>query len=570
MNKKENRKKGFTLVELLAAIAILAIIAVVSTTVAIKVIDSIKQKSKQVVLENITKSAKMYANEFGDSNWYSKQNDTNEYICIRVQNLIDAGYFKNNEFKDNDNGISPSTKIYVSRNLSTMAINEIKIDNTNLCINYLSNNDTTRPICKFNTPNNVKINNSATVTMSCTDGESGLQSKILNNDNFETKNVNIDSIDNPKTIENGYSYKIKYTGNTLGKDSYIKLKGDILSDEAGNKNQPVSSSKFSVYKEYIVNFIKGSNISTIGNTSLSCTTTETSCEVTLPTITPNNGYTSDGWYTASNGGTKIGDASQKKSISSNNTYYAQAKKSCDEDIEIEFKCSNKNACELSSDKKVLMIKSNTDLTFNFINDNDCKQNYRQVEGVLISGGSGGKPGIKTASGEGGDGGKIYKTNNIVIYSNSTKHTVTIGTGGESNQDGENTTIKCGSTNYTSANGTSVKYSTCYNNCTATTISFYGKSYGSYGNPGKSGRTGGKYDLLEHEQMPAVPTVGSSGDDNTGNGGNGGCGSVSGVHRMCGTGRCNSSNNERFNYPATAGGNGGSGIVILYNKKGWKQ
>ena len=90
MNKKENRKKGFTLVELLAAIAILAIIAVVSTTVAIKVIDSIKQKSKQVVLENVTKSAKMYANEFGDSNWYSKQNDTNEYICIRVQNLIDA------------------------------------------------------------------------------------------------------------------------------------------------------------------------------------------------------------------------------------------------------------------------------------------------------------------------------------------------------------------------------------------------------------------------------------------------------------------------------------------------
>ena len=62
---------------------------------------------------------------------------------------------------------------------------------------------------------------------------------------------------------------------------------------------------YTVY-QFNVAYEKGSNISSIGTTTGNCkvnaTSTSaggTSCNVTLPSITPNTGYTSAGWNTSS-------------------------------------------------------------------------------------------------------------------------------------------------------------------------------------------------------------------------------------------------------------------------------
>ena len=76
-------------------------------------------------------------------------------------------------------------------------------------------------------------------------------------------------------------------------------------------------------KTYTVTYTKGSNVSAIGKTSDTCTTsgTSTSCSVTLPSITASTGYTVSGWY---NGSTKAGDAGASYTISGNTTLTAKA------------------------------------------------------------------------------------------------------------------------------------------------------------------------------------------------------------------------------------------------------
>ena len=78
-------------------------------------------------------------------------------------------------------------------------------------------------------------------------------------------------------------------------------------------------------KKITLTFNKGANVSQIGATSGSCTiqNSATNCQVTLPSITPNNGYTSIGWNTTS-GATTGTAAGQKITVSANGTYYANA------------------------------------------------------------------------------------------------------------------------------------------------------------------------------------------------------------------------------------------------------
>ena len=89
-----------------------------------------------------------------------------------------------------------------------------------------------------------------------------------------------------------------------------------------------TSNAATLYTVYQLNvtYAKGANVSAIGATSGSCkvTTSNTSCSVTLPSITPNTDYTSVGWSTI-NGATSGTSAGGSKSISSNGTtLYANA------------------------------------------------------------------------------------------------------------------------------------------------------------------------------------------------------------------------------------------------------
>ncbi|MBR7041975.1 MAG: hypothetical protein IKI04_00580 [Bacilli bacterium] len=88
-----------------------------------------------------------------------------------------------------------------------------------------------------------------------------------------------------------------------------------------------STSLYTVY-QFNITYTKSTNVSDIGTTSASCkvTSSNTSCTVTLPTITADTGYTVQGWYTDGGGtGTKVGNASANYSVSTNAlTLYAFA------------------------------------------------------------------------------------------------------------------------------------------------------------------------------------------------------------------------------------------------------
>ena len=75
-----------------------------------------------------------------------------------------------------------------------------------------------------------------------------------------------------------------------------------------------NSTDLTLYTVYTLNisYEKGTNVSEIGKTSDSCkiTTSDTTCDVELPTITPNTGYSSVGWSTTKDAatGTAAGSA----------------------------------------------------------------------------------------------------------------------------------------------------------------------------------------------------------------------------------------------------------------------
>ena len=71
---------------------------------------------------------------------------------------------------------------------------------------------------------------------------------------------------------------------------------------------------YAIYsKEIKVTYTTGTNITNIGKTNDTCNmyNNETTCEITLPSITPNSGYMVDGWY---NGNSKIGIPNDKYKI----------------------------------------------------------------------------------------------------------------------------------------------------------------------------------------------------------------------------------------------------------------
>ena len=76
---------------------------------------------------------------------------------------------------------------------------------------------------------------------------------------------------------------------------------------------------YAIYSKTLkVTYQKGENIESIGKVEDSCNiyNNNTSCEITLPSITPNKEYIVDGWY---NGSNKVGNPNAKYNISSNTT-----------------------------------------------------------------------------------------------------------------------------------------------------------------------------------------------------------------------------------------------------------
>ena len=124
--KEEN--KGFTLIELLAVIAVLFLIVTIVIYTAMNVIDNAKSNSYKVTVNNIQDDAISYITEKLSANeWIAgnNQNGNNEYQCITVQNLIDAGYYDSdvlNSYVTKDRTVLATDYIYLEREPDTKTI----------------------------------------------------------------------------------------------------------------------------------------------------------------------------------------------------------------------------------------------------------------------------------------------------------------------------------------------------------------------------------------------------------------------------------------------------------------
>ena len=155
------------------------------------------------------------------------------------------------------------------------------------------------------------------------------------------------SEDAPKTYLLTYDYKtnggdrVDSEGEYLTSGSNANLsnvaykQGWIFVGWNTNKNAEVgltsyqmkeqSTTLYAIYSKTLkATYEKGSNIESIGKEEDSCTiyNNETSCEITLPSITPNEGYVIDGWY---NGNNKVGSPNDKYSLKSNITLTSKVK-----------------------------------------------------------------------------------------------------------------------------------------------------------------------------------------------------------------------------------------------------
>lgn len=148
--------KGFTLIEVIAVIAIMGLLAIIITPNVIKVLDQGQQKSYDIMINNIVIASKNFYEEckYGDI----KEDDGSKMICekevnITLGELVNLGFLTgtNKEVCNDNECITKKVIINPKNNLDISNCNvTIKVDNNNGKVIYevIGNDD------NKNCPNN--------------------------------------------------------------------------------------------------------------------------------------------------------------------------------------------------------------------------------------------------------------------------------------------------------------------------------------------------------------------------------------------------------------------------------
>ena len=149
--EKNKNKKGFTLIELLAVVAILAIVIGISYGAYIGIINKSKSKASVLAMNSLMQAAELYSKEDDANNikWLSSYdqggNVNKKYVCLRVQQLVNAGYFKEKFFNKDvyGNKINANTFIEVSKdtNSSNVKVNISDENNQTSCESNILNDN---------------------------------------------------------------------------------------------------------------------------------------------------------------------------------------------------------------------------------------------------------------------------------------------------------------------------------------------------------------------------------------------------------------------------------------------
>ena len=142
-NKKfKLNRLGFTLVELLAVIAILSVVMSIVLYFVIDTVRVARNNSYQVTISNIESEVSSYVSEQNkSSDWIYNNGGKTQHQCVTVQNLIDKGYFKGdilNSYVDDKNKVKATDYVYIERDINTKTITKsiFKPKSFGLCYGY--------------------------------------------------------------------------------------------------------------------------------------------------------------------------------------------------------------------------------------------------------------------------------------------------------------------------------------------------------------------------------------------------------------------------------------------------
>lgn len=176
-------------------------------------------------------------------------------------------------------------------------------------------NDDAYASIKAYTDNTNEAINSYTATFSYDDGIESVGNNTISCESSGSGcSIVLPSI-TPKSNYNvsGWYYNDEKIGNPG--DNYT-LTGNITLYAFSQKNDTT----------YTVTFNGGDGILSISNNELSCTSSSGSCIVVLPSVTLDDDYTFDGWYSDSSLTLKVGNVEDNYNVSGNTILYAKAVK----------------------------------------------------------------------------------------------------------------------------------------------------------------------------------------------------------------------------------------------------
>ncbi len=150
-NNNQINKKGFTLVELLATVAILCLILGITGSYVIQTMKHSDETATVLTKNSIKKMANTYIEEYPeDVVWNDISGDTSKYTCISTQSLINKGYISSKDSKIDTN------KYVLAIKDANQTITTSDSDNKNWCNSTINNTNkiaipTAKNYCSNNT-----------------------------------------------------------------------------------------------------------------------------------------------------------------------------------------------------------------------------------------------------------------------------------------------------------------------------------------------------------------------------------------------------------------------------------
>ena len=265
---KQLNNKGFTLIELLATIAIIGLVIGLSTFGIIKIVENSKNKAKDISMDSIKSSARIYSEEASSSDWKNITNEDYKYFCVTIQELINKGLLKEKEIKNLD--ITKTNYVAVMKNKLTETVEKEEIISSDINNNLFK-------ICTGSIVN-----------------EQVKTRPILNESTNYTDEIDIPFVPAKFSDESIDENGNKVTPKITGKECYYGATSSNLTTEGqikDNSNICIIGSEDGGLKNNNTYYVKVCTITKKGSRICSNAKSYTSANFKKPTITINNNVT---------------------------------------------------------------------------------------------------------------------------------------------------------------------------------------------------------------------------------------------------------------------------------------